>query len=538
MPRFSIVIPTLRRADTLEHALSTVLAQPATDVEIVVQNNGADPATRAVVERSGDQRIRLFESDEVVPMAENWELALSHATGEFITFVGDDDGLLPDACLVAAAILDAEDAEILSWEPFLYLWPEFWDTNRRNTLQATVSDEFNVRSIASRPLLERVYGFRAHYSKLPMLYNSFVGRSVIDRVRDTHGRYFLGSLPDVSSGIVNAASCETFLRSTRPLSIAGLSQHSMGGKVSRADTRLSQGDIERDFPELAEDDELRSTNLELLIAAEMALLSDKILHGEQAVAFDNRGLVRAMADAINESPSRYAETKSLILALMKRHGIALDEVVIPARLEHPPTPAAGVHVLGPHDVLHVIDGDSVGLRSIEDAVRLAAQLVPSADAWTRSDDAESGENIVPALSATPTRFARGEAGVNGLISGWGEPESWGAWSVQRECVLQFRLPVDGGRPVRVAVAYRIVPLPEAEPRLVESAIGNQPPQRWELFDGDWQGELLIDVPASPMQDLPVELRFVNLNAQSPKDSGLGADTRQLGIGVEQIRLLE
>jgi glycosyltransferase involved in cell wall biosynthesis len=56
MTRFSLVIPTLRRVDTLEHTLATLLAQDYDDMEIVVQNNGNDPATRELVESTRDAR--------------------------------------------------------------------------------------------------------------------------------------------------------------------------------------------------------------------------------------------------------------------------------------------------------------------------------------------------------------------------------------------------------------------------------------------------------------------------------------------------
>ena len=49
MPRFSIVIPTRQRADTLKFAIETALAQTHPDFEVVVQNNGNDQATNDVV---------------------------------------------------------------------------------------------------------------------------------------------------------------------------------------------------------------------------------------------------------------------------------------------------------------------------------------------------------------------------------------------------------------------------------------------------------------------------------------------------------
>ena len=92
MPRLSVVIPTLGRPDTLQHALKTLAAQPGDNCEFVIQNNGGDPATAAVVEALGDRRFKHFATAGIVTMTENWELALGHATGDYITFIGDDDG--------------------------------------------------------------------------------------------------------------------------------------------------------------------------------------------------------------------------------------------------------------------------------------------------------------------------------------------------------------------------------------------------------------------------------------------------------------
>ncbi|MBA2372307.1 MAG: glycosyltransferase [Chloroflexi bacterium] len=537
MPRFSLVIPTLRRADTLEHALATLLSQTEADVQIVVQNNGDDPATRELVERIADSRVQHFYTDETIPMAQNWEFALSNAKGDLVTFIGDDDGLLPDACRIAGAVFDDSDTEILAWEPFVYFWPSYWDERRRNRLHARVSFEFNVGAVASGPLLQRFFDFQTHYSKLPMIYNSFVSRSLLERVRDRHGRYFLGSLPDLTSGVVNAAFSKTFFKSERPLSVAGLSGHSTGHRLWRAETWASPAEFERDFPSLACRNPSQAPSLEESIGAEMALLEEEVVRERFAVTFNQRGLVRAMAAGINESPSRYEDTKSAILSLMKRLGMTGDEVFIPEPLDHPPGPSPGVHVLGPYEVLFVLEGDHIGLQSIADAVRLASQLVPPADSMVKSTAIRYPDGV-PVVSTEPLSFARNADGALALASGWAEPEAWGAWSVERECRLRLRfsrLP-ESRLEVRLGLRYRTVPFPDGKPRFVECAIGERTLKRWELSSNEYRGELLITVPADDLHDA-LDLRLVNLNARSPKDMEIGEDQRPLGIGVEQIRIV-
>jgi hypothetical protein len=383
VPRYSIVIPTLARADTLEHSLQTVLAQTVDDFEVVVQNNGNDAATRDLVESFSDPRVRLLHTDEVVSMGDNWERGLTNCTGDLVTVLGDDDALLPDACEAAGRALDLTGSEIVSWAPFLYLWPSYWHERRRNRLHANVTFDFLLRVERSRTWLERLYRFEADYSELPMLYNSFVSRSVVERIRGRYGKYFFGSLPDVTSGIINAAETETFVKASRPLSIAGISGHSFGHKLSREDSRLSESDLERHFPGLAaRGDALASTELHWLVAIEMAVLDEEVLHDRAPVEFDRRGLAWQMARTINESPSRYGETKRLIEELMQTYEIAADELEIPPPTPDPPAPSDGIRLLAPAHAFFVIDGNRLGMQTIRDALMLATQLVPPVDAIT------------------------------------------------------------------------------------------------------------------------------------------------------------
>ena len=143
---------------------------------------------------------------------------------------------------------------------------------------------------------------------------------------------------------------------------------------------------------------------------------------------------------------------------------------------------------------------------------------------------------VPVVSTEPLSFARNEDGSLALVSGWAEPESWGAWSVERECVLRLRLsPPPGSREVRLALRYRAVPL-AGEKRELDCAIGDEPATRLQLRNRGHDKKLVLEVPESAL-DGAVDVRFVNLNARPPSEMGIGEDHWPLGIGVEEIQLL-
>src|SRR5688572_22351536 len=94
---YSIIMPTRERADVLHFAIRTVLKLTRSNYELIVMDNCGSPGTRQVVEAFDSPHIRYFRSPTRLSMADNWEEGLSHATGDYITFLGDDDGILPDA---------------------------------------------------------------------------------------------------------------------------------------------------------------------------------------------------------------------------------------------------------------------------------------------------------------------------------------------------------------------------------------------------------------------------------------------------------
>jgi Glycosyl transferase family 2 len=378
MARFSICIPTRGRAETLGHTLATAVGQVDADVEIVVQNNGDDGAVSAVVAELGDTRVRHFATGKELPMTANWELALANTTGEIVTVLGADDGLLPDACRIAQAVFDTTSLELLTWSPFWYFWPDYFDARRRNRLEAGTEPELRLDVVPSRPLLESFYRFESHYSTLPMIYNSFVRRSLVERVRDRHGRYFFGALPDVTSGIVNAGFCDAFVRCSRPLSVTGTSGHSLGHR-NWVRPGAPDSSFDRDFPPNEQRVlPISADSMDLSIASEMVLVRAQALGDDPGLPVEPAALARRLAETINERPDRYDETVRAIEALVEGHGLRREEIPIPPRASESSVIPVGVHQFGSASI-HVIDGERIGLRTIADAVTLASELVPDGE---------------------------------------------------------------------------------------------------------------------------------------------------------------
>lgn len=257
---YSIVIPTRERADVLRHSIATVLALTRPNFELIVMDNFSSPETRHVVERFGHPQIRYVRAPRRLPMSDNWELGLEHAHGDYVMVLGDDDGIMPDALELAERVHARYPDLILSWMPVWWMWPDGVYDSLRNYAQMHFGSHVDI--VDSRAQLRDALASRLDVSKLPAVYNAFVPRAVIERIRARLGRYFWADLPDTCSGIVNLCSTERFALSYRPLAVAAVSRHSTGASLqynhgdafgrfeaenrergSRVDARLSGEDV-------------------------------------------------------------------------------------------------------------------------------------------------------------------------------------------------------------------------------------------------------------------------------------------------------
>src|SRR5687767_990466 len=181
---FSIVIPTRERADTLHHAIRSVLFQTYPNFELVVMDNASSPDTAEVVAAFRDPRIRYARSATRLSMSDNWELGLSHTSGDYVFVLGDDDALLPDALDICRSIIRQHGPQIVSWPRFFYGWPNAVSARARDRLFVHFAQDFVAQE--GRALLRKFFQSAASFEVLPMIYNSFVHRDLIDRIRAIH----------------------------------------------------------------------------------------------------------------------------------------------------------------------------------------------------------------------------------------------------------------------------------------------------------------------------------------------------------------
>lgn len=247
--KFTVVVPTRERCETLGATIRSCLDQDHPDLEVVVSDNASLDDTRAVVESFRDPRLRYVNTGRRVSMARNWEFALGAVADEenYVHYLGDDDALLPGAVSDVASLLRAHPSGAISWRKAEYIWPSGPRPLSRNL--AIVPLENKLSRYHAADILRDVRDLWIPYYRCPSLYNSFVDARVLHRIRRREGTFFHSSIPDAYSGFAVLADIPSYLYSTRPFSLNGASSKSTGGSY----------DGNRENPEprerfLAEDD--------------------------------------------------------------------------------------------------------------------------------------------------------------------------------------------------------------------------------------------------------------------------------------------
>ena len=96
--KFSVTIPAYKSQYLLE-AVESVVRQTYTDWELIIVDDCSPENLEAIVRPFlHDARISYYRNEKncgAVDVVDNWNICLSHCTGDYVICMGDDDRLLP-----------------------------------------------------------------------------------------------------------------------------------------------------------------------------------------------------------------------------------------------------------------------------------------------------------------------------------------------------------------------------------------------------------------------------------------------------------
>jgi glycosyltransferase involved in cell wall biosynthesis len=379
---FVVIIPTRERCDTLRAALKTCLTQDYPHLQVIVSDNASQDDTHDFIATINDPRVQYINTGRRISMSANWEFALSHVKTGFVTFLGDDDGLMPGALHYLNMILQQHPhIPAIAWKKADYTWANYADYIHANLLDVPLGQQVEV--MVSRQTLAEVLNSKRVYLQLPCLYNSFVDMSVITRLRaQSGGSFFRSSIPDIYSGVAISRFIDRHLYLHRPCTVAGGSGHSTGastfnpGKNAHLhQTFIAENDMEF-HPSLVMAPSVNMFVAESFFQTQQHLGKDPTLKLEIPKLMHN-----LMREAMEEPATKYALVAEAVQTIGAHHGRALEAADIIRQYPH--TPRSFARTIGYNRVFNSIRvrADRFGVRDVYEASLLAHHL------WTLQQEA-------------------------------------------------------------------------------------------------------------------------------------------------------
>lgn len=391
-PLFSVVIPTRNRSGLLRAAIASVLRQASADFELIVSDNDSSDDTRGVVQAFADSRVSYVSTGRYLPLSGSWEFATSHATGEWVWVLGDDDVMADDALATFQGVITDGSPEIITCGTVRYYAPSHPVPNLgRNVIHGRhFVDEVSV--VPSRKILEAYFSLQVSVETLvPHPSAICISQKVVSDVRRRTGLFFHPPYPEFTA-IPLALACTSVVRCIwRPLIIVGITSASWGSNVIFGDPVAAWRDVGEPFTRTPLKGRYFTNGVAecLLLAQEYEpeRLKDYRIPEEQyyrsyldqmrfqaGLGRDTRDDEWAFGTALADLPAelrsrlRWTLRRSAIAKTLRRLGLlraakALYSVVRRDR----------------HGSLVVIHGDAIGVRDIETCARqlegIRAQLV-------------------------------------------------------------------------------------------------------------------------------------------------------------------
>jgi hypothetical protein len=159
-------------------------------------------------------------------MPDSWEFALSHAQGEYVTFLTDDSYLLCYAVEKALAALDEFKTELVAWDTCAYVSSDWVFPMPRNVLYVR-KPQAKPHLFSSRDVLQQLYEWQVSVHA-PKFLNSLCCQQLIARVLRIQKRMFLPPAPDYSAAVSLLVNTDKYVFVGGPLMIDGVTPWSIG----------------------------------------------------------------------------------------------------------------------------------------------------------------------------------------------------------------------------------------------------------------------------------------------------------------------
>ena len=230
-PLLSILIPTKNREEYALKVVHHILKIQDDRIQFIIYDNSdTDKLENLLKDCLKDTRIKYFYNNQVLSFVDNFSLGISKCDGEYVTIIGDDDGINP-------FIIDTADwankngiEAITPSLPLVYYWPGSGVHSKNDFGRLNIA-EISCKAKFYNPAKEVIKLFKNGCQNyltfnLAKAYHGMIKRSVLEEIKNMTGHFIGGLSPDIYLSIAASLLVKKVLIIDYPLTISGICKKS------------------------------------------------------------------------------------------------------------------------------------------------------------------------------------------------------------------------------------------------------------------------------------------------------------------------
>ena len=228
----SIVVPTKDRYKYLKYLIELIAGLNSDEIELVIQDNSDDNKDFLVyLDKLNYSFITYNHTSGQIPMSVNSDKAVLNSTGEYICFLGDDDGVTQR---IVEGVHWMKENGVEAVKPVVpsYYWPDAKDGRDINQSATIFYKKYDgeVRYLSAYDELIKVLKAGIpDRGDLPLAYHAIVSREAMDRIYNKCGTYFPGNSPDIANAVALSLVVKKYAIVNSPWTISGKCVFGGGG---------------------------------------------------------------------------------------------------------------------------------------------------------------------------------------------------------------------------------------------------------------------------------------------------------------------
>ena len=248
-PIISIVVPTKNRYKYLKYLIELINSFNSDNIELVIQDN-SENNTEIIdfLNNLNSNVVKYFYSNDKLSMSANADLAIQHSTGEYVCFIGDDDGVCRNV-IDCVKWMKTKNIDALRCKRTEYIWGD----NNINNMHINYSSacliydkpELSYKFLNPINELNKILkkGFQT-IDYIPVVYHGIVKRDVLDKVYEIGNTFFPGGSPDISNGVALSFFTKKIIYVDFPVIISGTSKMTGGGMYKKKGRSVKLDQVE------------------------------------------------------------------------------------------------------------------------------------------------------------------------------------------------------------------------------------------------------------------------------------------------------